>query len=247
MTSTPTPGVEAPIQAPLLDRVISFGASVTISTSAPWVRELFNDIIATLRALPAPPAQPEGAGVGEQVREQAAKLENAISVLSRFDPGEGGWHHSELVFVARTMRDVANTIRDLPASPAPAQPAGDAERVTPSDPSVVIAGIRQFGLASDGADLRDLEMAIQALRTANEEAEVDTNWLRWSAKHWQDKADAAEAETARLKAAFRERPCPRPANNHPDDETIGSCIDALSCGCLAPEIAAALAPTGEPT
>lgn len=34
---------------------------------------------------------------------------------------------------------------------------------TPSNPHTIIAGIRQFGLASDGSDLRDLEAAIDRL------------------------------------------------------------------------------------
>jgi len=34
--------------------------------------------------------------------------------------------------------------------------------ISPSDPAVIIAGIRQFGLASDGSDLRDLERATEA-------------------------------------------------------------------------------------
>lgn len=38
---------------------------------------------------------------------------------------------------------------------APAQ-----QPVSPSDPQWIIAGIRQFGLAPDGSDLRDLEAAL---------------------------------------------------------------------------------------
>lgn len=33
--------------------------------------------------------------------------------------------------------------------------------IRPTDPKVIIAGIRQFGLAADGSDLRDLEAAIE--------------------------------------------------------------------------------------
>lgn len=39
----------------------------------------------------------------------------------------------------------------------------DKQGLSPSDPRVIIAGIRQFGLASDGSDLRDLEAAIDRL------------------------------------------------------------------------------------
>lgn len=40
----------------------------------------------------------------------------------------------------------------------------DAETISLIDPRVIIAGIRQFGLAPDGSDLRDLEAAIDRLR-----------------------------------------------------------------------------------
>lgn len=43
------------------------------------------------------------------------------------------------------------------------------EAVSPSDPSVILAGIKQFGLASDGSDLRDLEAAIDRLRAGEQE------------------------------------------------------------------------------
>lgn len=44
------------------------------------------------------------------------------------------------------------------------------EEVSPSDPLVIINGIRQFGLAADGSDLRDLEVAIRALTGADSNA-----------------------------------------------------------------------------
>ena len=40
------------------------------------------------------------------------------------------------------------------------------DTISPSDPHVIIAGIRQFGLASDGSDLRDLENVIACLQPA---------------------------------------------------------------------------------
>lgn len=36
-------------------------------------------------------------------------------------------------------------------------------KISPSDPLMIIAGIRQFGLAADGSDLRDLEAAVTRL------------------------------------------------------------------------------------
>ncbi len=37
------------------------------------------------------------------------------------------------------------------------------ETISCMDPLVILAGIKQFGLAPDGSDLRDLETAIRAL------------------------------------------------------------------------------------
>ncbi len=36
---------------------------------------------------------------------------------------------------------------------------------------------------------------------------------------------------AKVIAAFRDCPCPRPANSDPDDTTIGQCLDLKHCGC----------------
>lgn len=44
--------------------------------------------------------------------------------------------------------------------------------------SLVIEGIRQFGLAPDGSDLRDLEMQITRLTARVAELEGATNWPR---------------------------------------------------------------------
>lgn len=40
------------------------------------------------------------------------------------------------------------------------------EALSPSDPMVIIAGIKQFGLAPDGSDLQDLRSAIERLQVA---------------------------------------------------------------------------------
>lgn len=39
-----------------------------------------------------------------------------------------------------------------------------------TDPAVIIAGIRQFGLAPDGSDLRDLAAAVERLQGTNRRA-----------------------------------------------------------------------------
>ena len=58
-------------------------------------------------------------------------------------------------------------------------PAGSVEEITisPIDPYVILAGIRQFGLAGDRADLQDLERAIDRLVSARLAAE-ETGYRR---------------------------------------------------------------------
>lgn len=36
-----------------------------------------------------------------------------------------------------------------------------------------------------------------------------------------------------IKGAFEKWECPRPINGRPDDFTIGQCLDAGECGCVA--------------
>lgn len=40
------------------------------------------------------------------------------------------------------------------------------QTISPSDPEILLAGIKQFGLAADGSDLQDLAAAIARLREA---------------------------------------------------------------------------------
>lgn len=47
--------------------------------------------------------------------------------------------------------------------------------LSPSDPDVIIAGIKQFGLAPDGSDLRELTTAFERLRGALEKSEQWAN------------------------------------------------------------------------
>lgn len=42
--------------------------------------------------------------------------------------------------------------------------------VSPSNPYTILAGIKQFGLASDGSDIRDLTTSIENLRSERDEA-----------------------------------------------------------------------------
>lgn len=58
---------------------------------------------------------------------------------------------------AKEKRNRHSRGTDMPSSP---------ETIRPSDPLVIIAGIRRFGLAPDGADLRDLEAALRASQPA---------------------------------------------------------------------------------
>lgn len=65
--------------------------------------------------------------------------------------------------------------------------------ISVSDPLVTLAGIKRFGLASDGSDLRDLEAAIVRLRSERDvnAALVDVNLAS---------CDVRDAELARLRS-----------------------------------------------
>lgn len=73
-------------------------------------------------------------------------------------------------------------------------PAG-ASPISPSDPSVIIAGIRRFGLAADGSDLRDLEAAFER-NIVNMLAMMDDK------KVMRSEADALRATVERLRTAL---------------------------------------------
>jgi hypothetical protein len=52
-------------------------------------------------------------------------------------------------------------------------------------------------------------------------------------RHWEGRAERAEAERDALAKALRGMRCPRPCNHRPDDFDAGDCFDAGECGCLA--------------
>lgn len=102
------------------------------------------------------------------------------------------WGHlsfgTDLAYLQKDWRGTRAVIEPLYASPPREE---DVQRlvatpISPSDPSAIIAGIKQFGLASDGADLRDLEAAIERLaeaiaaarREALEEAAISQRQVR---------------------------------------------------------------------
>lgn len=101
-----------------------------------------------------------------------------------------------------------------------------AESIRPSDPLMILAGIRQFGLAADGSDLRDLEAALLAERQAREAAETasirSTEMMIESGNAMteaEDRAEAAEASLAKAGAKIAEleaalRPFARAADIH---------------------------------
>jgi hypothetical protein len=89
------------------------------------------------------------------------------------------------------------------------RPETDAAGLSPSDPAAILAGIRQFGLASDGADLRDLDAALTALqsalaardaRVAELERERDViDRMKTNVRHWRN-------EVGRLNAILQSQP-----------------------------------------
>lgn len=68
------------------------------------------------------------------------------------------------------------------------------------DPATIIEGIRQFGLAPDGSDLRDLEVACANLERQLAEARAEYLTASKDAMELAGKLNTAEAERDRLAA-----------------------------------------------
>jgi hypothetical protein len=86
------------------------------------------------------------------------------------------------------------------ASPPPSQ-----EGLSAQDPDVILSGIKQFGLAPDGADLRDLAAELSRLRAELDDEKARHHDNRLVADHAYDRAEAAEAEVTRLQAELYEK------------------------------------------
>jgi hypothetical protein len=90
--------------------------------------------------------------------EMVERIANSIGVLVRdwitgTKPLEGrGLEHVVRLRLARLLNEAALSDGDAPAPEVAA--------VSLTDPLTILAGIKQFGLAPDGSDLRDLEAAI---------------------------------------------------------------------------------------
>ncbi|RJO75460.1 MAG: hypothetical protein C4523_00060 [Myxococcales bacterium] len=54
----------------------------------------------------------------------------------------------------------------------------EGEAVSPSDALVILSGIKQFGLAADGSDLRDLTIAVSRLSRQLAEAQAELKKMR---------------------------------------------------------------------
>lgn len=81
---------------------------------------------------------------------------------------------------------------ERPASPA------RTEGVSPSDPFVILAGIKQFGLATDGSDLRDLHSALAASHQQLDEATDNVMVCLERERKLRDELAASQAEIERL-------------------------------------------------
>ena len=110
--------------------------------------------------------------------------------------------------------------KELPPSSAPeplpiaferAYAENEGEPVTTTNPRLILAGIKQFGLAADGADIRDLDAAVERLQrelhtmqTAGiiEVAVRNSNVAEYM-NHWEARATAAEADRVEVAARIR--------------------------------------------
>lgn len=90
-------------------------------------------------------------------------------------------------------------------SPASVEPISAADRekddttsISPSDPRVVLAGIRHFGLAHDRADLQDLEYAFERLSARVVELEADALAWKTACEEETERAEQLSNEFTRL-------------------------------------------------
>jgi len=113
-------------------------------------------------ARPAPSvAEADLARIDEMMGGQGD--DDGMQILPEFEDGMSIVAKVEAcLFLLEKRRDVIEGF--LAKAPAPPSPVQDElEALSAQDLLMIIAGIKQFGLAGDGADLRDLEAAITAL------------------------------------------------------------------------------------
>lgn len=103
----------------------------------------------------------QGDGVARRLLLTAKLLyQNAVGCAVNHYPGD--FEHQGLPgWLADSLKDIEAF--EVALSALPVAPTVEPGAVSPSDPMSILAGIKQFGLAPDGADLRDLEAAIQRL------------------------------------------------------------------------------------
>lgn len=143
------------------------------------------------------------------------------------------------------------------------------QKISPSDPMIILTGIRQFGLAADGSDLRDLVATITALRAQLAEAQ---EWRRNQEINWPMEIErrnrelaAAEAALARARKAleemlqyerlranrigFRECTCMAQSRAHELAYESGQCPHQKARAALQeePKIASSYEVLGDPT
>jgi len=132
-----------------------------------------------------------------------------------FDPATGDFQCSSAqidLLEARCRIAAKDAIEAYLSASLPA-PEGEPEPISAQDPMLIIAGIKQFGLASDGSDLRDLQAVVAALQGRLAACEASLRLERCagdlnetSSDEWRSRAEAAEArlaeaEYARIRAA----------------------------------------------
>lgn len=77
-------------------------------------------------------------------------------------------------------------------------PAGEAGSISAQDPELILAGIKQFGLAPDGSDLRDLAARLAALQQELGQMTENRDFFMQEAHEQQLRAEATEALAASL-------------------------------------------------
>lgn len=114
--------------------------------------------------------------------EQAERFDDIPGVVTTHDNVEL-WQNGNYLCPI-TVGDLRRARSVLAALSVP----GTRGAINVQDPKMILAGIRQFGLASDGSDLRDLEATIDALYAPSQAGDLGAVKAFWNVGVWGDES-----------------------------------------------------------
>lgn len=142
-------------------------------------------------------------GEGNHIGQGLKQCAEAFRALTS-PPNAAPDHPFEPGLIEHDRCEKCGTKHEGDEQPSPVASATDVV-MSPSDPLVILAGIKQFGLAPDGSDLRDLATALTQLQQHNIKLVAHIEDLVSEADHFSAERDQLQREKERLdliKSAF---------------------------------------------